>query len=178
MKRNTLLSLIVLLGFGSNQLTASDNSIGMTNWVDIAKAVGQLSGFVYLSNEYVKLESKKELTRSCRYKHGFEKLWFLLGGSLLAASITHDWPLNMKRVALLTGLVGATHTFANNNNTVRGLRKVPFAGTLLTDPEDSNGYEQTSLGAITRYACTYMALRSLLLWATKDTHYDLSDIAR
>ena len=53
---------------------------------------------------------------------------------------------------------------------------MPFAGAFFTDPEDSNEFEQTSIGAITRYACTYMTLRKLLQLATEGTDYNVDNL--
>ena len=182
MKKPSFLALTLLIGFSSSQINGSESPSGSyasgsyDGYISLAKAVGQLSGFVYLSKKYVELDEKKDMTRSCRYQHGFEKLRFLLFGGLLAASITENWGDNMKRVGLLAGLVGATHAFANNDKVVKSTRRLPFAGAFFTDPEDSNGFEQTSIGAITRYACTYMGLRTMLKLLTADTEYDASNL--
>ena len=177
MKKPSLLALTLLVGFGSSQINGSESPNGSYDgYISLAKAIGQLSGFVYLSKKYVDLDNNKDMTRSCRYQHGFEKWWFLLGGGLLAASITENWVKNMKRVGVIAGLVGATHAFANNDKVVKSTRRLPFAGAFFTDPEDSNGFEQTSVGAIARYASTYMGLRTMLKWLTQGTDYDASDL--
>ena len=176
MKKQSFLALTLLVGFGSSQLNGSEgSSSSYAGYMTLAKAIGQLSGFVYLSKKYVELDEKKDMTRSCRYQHGFEKWWFLLGGGLLAASITENWKDNIIRVGLLAGLVGATHAIANNEKVIKSVRRMPFTGGLFTDPEDSNGFEQTSIGAITRYACTYMSLHTMLKWLTANTDYDASN---
>jgi len=176
-KKRSFLILALLIAFGPNQLNASsDLSSDNISYTYLAKAIGQFSGFVYLSKKLVNLDDNKDISRSCRYQHGFEKWWFLLGGGLLAASTTENWGENMKRVTLLAGLVGATHAIANNNGIVKSTRRMPVAGFVFTDPEDCDGFEQASMGTVTRYACTYMGLRTLIQWLTKNTDYDVSGL--
>jgi len=176
MQKKQCLVLSLLIGLGSLQLHAHDDIHNCYGYLHIAKAVAQLSTFFYLTKTFTHLDEQKEVTRSCRYKHGFEKWWLFLGGGLLAASFTDDCIDNMKRVGLFAGLVGATHAIANNSKVIRSTRRLPFAGSLLTDPEDEAGFEQTSVGAIARYASTYMALRTLTKWLTEDTECDASQL--